>query len=235
MPTVRCRRCLERHGVDPSLCDARHELCHCVRIAVSGAHADIARRAWGSLTGSRTPGALGRVPAGDVFTRSAGVWRRWGFRLGERGGGRSMIPIAATCVGSVYAHAVSLALGGALRISVDLLPSRSPRIKGGSREGVVARGMVAGVPPGWKVGPQMALFGYQLSACCSMWPWTGATLRYAWATFWAKCGRRATQGSSPEECLRLLELCVQPVVSHRPGRWRLAVYATNDVPVPREF
>lgn len=118
-PTVRCCRWLESRGVSPALCAAvaRHQLGLVVRVCCAGATSGMQCRAWGFLTGSRTAGAMGRVPVEEVFAMRSSDLVRWGYKLGAPTDRSAPILVAVAYVHNLYA--VSARVGGAAAILDD--------------------------------------------------------------------------------------------------------------------
>lgn len=83
-PAVRCCLWLEEKGVDRALCaaEAQHQLAASVRVVAATGEATIAKRAWGTLTGSRTSaggplfGSVGASRLARLGCRRHGPLRR---------------------------------------------------------------------------------------------------------------------------------------------------------------
>lgn len=144
---LRCAQWLGDRGAEPALCAAvlRHQLLPRIKDEVGGGEACLPRRGSGTLTGSRTAGALGRIPVLDVFVARHAHWQQYGFRLADGRGRPSAILCDAAYVDNMYV--VGPTPGCAIAILEDFARvAREPwglRIKDGSRAAVSSCGLEA--------------------------------------------------------------------------------------------
>lgn len=149
-----------------------------------GQHA-LSTRASGTLTGSRTAGALGRILVEDVFAHRHAYWHRWGFKLGGPLEVGAPVISAAAYVDNVYA--VSATAGGPIAIleefATDLRRTWGLAIKDSSRECMVRNAQTVEAPLGWKLESEMNVLGFLLAANSSTALCVDRAISQAWNAF----------------------------------------------------
>lgn len=190
---VLCMWWLLDRGCDRALCAAvlRHQLLPRICVEATGGTGLIPRCGTGTLTGSRTAGALGRIPVLDAFIERHAVWQALGFRVAEGLGCPRAVLCTTAHADNVYAARPTP--GCAAAILDDFASVQHTRwglnIKTGSRNMVSARGARGDVPVGWSACLTMSILGHVVSANGSTAACVQNTLQSAWRARLAHCRR----------------------------------------------
>jgi len=187
----------------------------------------IPARAVGSLTGSRTAGALARVPVEETMA----AIRREAVPRGFPTGLESRL-CYATFVDNVFA--VSESMGGAVA-NIELFESTLQqrwmlRIKPSSRTCMAVEGcdQLVADPTRWKQSDRFVALGDTISADGSAWADVFATKRLLWRAFFANCCQASFRKAPTMLKLRCMQRAVSPILNYHNTRWpwspRLAHY-----------
>ena len=177
---------------------------------------DILCRSFGTLTGSRTANAAGRIPVESAACKLASSWEVDGVKT--------------TCCSVVFAswvdnyYTFGRSLHSALRIAESFEEALSRdwglHIKASSRS------VMSPTEPEddwddvkWPRCAEADILGHLVSADCSPWPCWRRTQRSMWASFWKNCVGPAARGLSLNERCKMLNRCVRPVLFFRNTRW----------------
>ena len=188
-----------------------------VRLSAGGASSFlIADRSCGSLTGSRSAVAAGRVPVESVACKLAPQWRTSGVRT------NSMTIMFSSWVDNYYAFGQTLhdALHIAESFEHELFRGWGLSIKPSSRSVLSpVRPAEAWDQEKWPRVEEAEVLGHIICSSTSPWPCWRRTQRNMWASFWRNCvGPQARALSINDRC-RLLDRAVKPVLTFRNTRW----------------
>ena len=185
---------------------------------------EVARRTVGSLTGSRTAGALGRVPVEQVMRSLADRLNSWGFDVG-----RVHNFVGASFVDNLYfaSHSTGGALSAAELFATSLRRDWKLTIKPGSRVVMPVAGSpdweniddIADAWPDWKFSYEFPCLGHVLAADSSAhacFAAAKASVLAAVARNFSRCSKRAL---GVQRKRILLDRVARSVIDFRCSRW----------------
>ena len=176
----------------------------------------ILARSLGTLTGSRTAVAAGRIPVESTACKLASTWEPHAVTtdMGH--------VICGTWVDNYYAFGRCLhsAVYIAESFEAALLRDWGLCIKASSRS------VLSPEEPQdpwdrhkWPLLSQADILGHLVSGDCSPWPCWRRTLRSMWAAYWRNCVGPVTSALSLSARCKLLNRCVRPILHFRNTRW----------------
>ena len=187
----------------------------------------IAGRAVGSLTGSRTAGAFGRVPVESTIKENHPERKKWGFDAGSR------ILTVATYVDNIYSA------GSSMRNAINILEDFATHLKNVWRLEIKPNSRLCCAPCGstetpddpgrWVQRAQFPVLVHVLSdngathAC-----WT-ATRRAMLRAFFGNCASKSCRPLDTSTRFSLLNRAVLPILQHRDTRWPPSAQRQQDV------
>ena len=174
-------------------------------------------RTLGTLTGSRSAVAAGRVPVESTACKLAESWKPLGVCTD------SAAVTFASWVDNYYTFGSSVS--NAIRIAEsfenELLREWRLKIKPTSRSviGLDAQSDNEACRQKWPMHEEVEILGHIVAANCSPWPCFRRTERKMWAAYWGNCvGKQARALPLQQQC-RMLNRCVQPILNFRNSRW----------------
>jgi len=194
----------------------RHQMLPHIVVHASSVCAPIKGRSRGGLTGSRTAGALGRIPVEDVIQFRAAQWSSWGFQAGPN------TLTVASFVDNIYA--VGSTLMGATRILDDferhLWERWACKIKPSSRSCMVAYGGGLAVSRHvWLPSRSMQVLGHTISDDGSTSACVEQTFVLMWRAFFANCSCRDAKLLDFDRKMAILKRTTVPILMYRLTRW----------------
>ena len=223
LPCVSVVQWLVSQGLPASLGAAvvRHQLLVQVLVNFRGALWPVGVRSSGTLTGSRTAGALARVPIQEAFESLYAELRVLAYRIPN-----SISLVGMSYVDNLYCASDSAAKAVAMceRLAQWLWRRWQLEIKEGSKECLLARGSSeasSSPPPGWQYRTRsMHMLGHVV-ACDGGWgPDFQMFFEKAWATFFANSGSAKGKALHVGRRVNLLQRTVLPHV-----RWSSVLWA----------
>ena len=211
---------LEANGLEASVCAAalRHQLMPRIRLSACNAEAVIAARASGTITGSRTAGALGRVPVESTFRERWQHWQPHGFPCG-----RSHNLTACVYVDNLFVASVSFTGASFIMHDIEhqLLRVWGLQFKADSREAMLPRASPHAPLDGglWSIKDSMKCLGHILQSNGSTSACWHQTRSAMWRAFYANCAATSSGKLSVANKMRLLRRCVVPGFDYRNTRW----------------
>ena len=224
---IRCWNYLIAAGLPGATATAilRHQLFvqFSMRFAGRDAAVDLRARTRGTLTGSRTAGALGRIAVEDAFRSRWHAWQPWGLRIND-----TLTLTAASYVDNLMA--VSTSPHRACTILDDaaafLKAKWNLEIKPGSREVLIVAnsaddfdGDAEVDDNGWRRRKHLRVLGMMVSSDATVREDVHQASRAMWRSFWMNSGSAHARRLSVAERLRLLDTCTTPVLDFRAARW----------------
>ena len=174
-------------------------------------------RTVGTLTGSRSAVAAGRIPTESVACDLCDTWKPLGVQIDGAA-------VTFACwVDNYYTFgsSISNAIEIAETFEKKLLAEWDLHIKPSSRS-------VIGPDPSdedyansekWPMQETVDILGHLITANCSPWPCFRRTEKQMWAAYWANCVGKQACGLSVKQRCRMLDRCVQPLLNFRNTRW----------------
>lgn len=201
------------------------QMCAPIRLSVVGVPAcgalQIPRRTWGSLTGTRVAGALGRWPTETTARELLAAQPAAGVRVGADG-----VFALAVYVDNLYALGASAgAAATLLRDWAELLQARwSLRLKSSSRECMApALNSIWHDPPagieGCALVRCMSVLGHVLACDGDVAPCVVSTERALWRAYWRVSGGAHGRMVGQAGRLKQIGTVLRPIQSFRSSRW----------------
>ena len=189
---------------------------HVVLMVGGSVAVDVEARAIGTLTGSRSAVAAGRVPAESVVCSLAAQWAPLGVKTDTD------LVLFAVWVDNYYAFGNSL--HNAIHISesfeAKLLSDWGLTIKPSSRSVMSPVNVLTEWDTiKWPRVEQSDVLGHLISSDASPWPCWRRTEKSMWNAFWANCVGPCARGLSVHHRCRLMNRSVRPVLQFRNTRW----------------
>jgi len=177
-------------------------------------------RTIGALTGSRTAGAIARIPVIDAMTQCASRILRFSFNLHG-----ATIPVM-TWVDNLFwiGRSVRTATGTINHIGQVLETKWGLKLKPSSKIALIPPGTQdkLGDITGWAFATSFPCLGHHIDANGGIRTCFEAATRAAWRAFWANCCTSIRL--SPDAKFKLLSRSVQSVISYRLSRWPPSKY-----------
>ena len=177
---------------------------------------EIASRTIGTLTGSRTAVAAGRIPVESTACALAPDWQSYGVKTADS------ITLFAAWVDNYYTFGKELtsAISIAESFELDLQRKWGLTIKDSSRSVMSPQRPDSDWHESkWPRMERTKVLGHLVSSDASPWPCWRATEKSMWAAFWANCVGSCTRGLDFADRCKLLNRCVRPVLFFRNTRW----------------
>jgi len=195
----------------------------------------IARRTKGGLTGTRTAGALGRIPILDMIAARKEAWRADGFRLGSGIHADSLT--MATYIDNLYA--VSSEVEGAMKIMTDaeryLLKRWQLTLKLSSKmitSAAVGSEHVEGdTVNGYVYHQDFPVLGHLVNNTGSIAYAFENTPRKMWKAFWGNAGSRRARTLGQRRKVLLIARAVRPLFEFVCARWPAQITYLDQIDV----
>ena len=195
----------------------------------------IARRTKGGLTGTRTAGALGRIPILDMIAAREEAWRADGFRLGSGIHADSLT--MATYIDNLYA--VSSEVEGAMKIMTDaeryLLKRWQLTLKLSSKmitSAAVGSEHVEGdTVNGYVYHQDFPVLGHLVNNTGSIAYAFEKTLQKMWKAFWGNAGSRRARTLGQRRKVLLIARAVRPLFEFVCARWPAQITYLDQIDV----
>ena len=224
--TINCLRIslwMLRNGLDIFWvsCFLRLQLLPQIQLtAGASCHFTIFSRCLGTLTGSRSAVAAGRIPVESVVCSLASTWRPLGVMT------NSSVVLFATWVDNYFAFGNSLhnAIHIAESFEDALQQAWGLSIKRSSRSTMCPQVPVDEWDMAkWPRCEQADVLGHLVSSDCSPWPCARRTEKSMWAAYWKNCvGPNLRDLSLRDRCC-LLDRSVRPILFFRNTRWPFTI------------
>jgi hypothetical protein len=178
-------------------------------------------RARGTLTGSRSAVAAGRIPVETVACDLSPNWHLSGVRTSE-----DCSITFASWVDNYYAFGsdVSAAIRIAENFEDELQRRWGLSIKPSSRS------VMSASPDNndhddskWPLCACTDVLGHLISYDSSPWPCWRRTEKRMWGAFWKNCVGQQTRGLSVQQRCKMMNRCVRPVLFFRNTRWPFTI------------
>ena len=220
--SIRClliARWLQSHGEDLFWVSAflRIQMLPIIVLTAGGSCSfQVDNRTMGTLTGSRTAVAAGRVPVESVACQKAHEWQPYAVSTD------TSPVIFCAWVDNYYTF------GNSFHSSISIAQSFEQAL--GERWGLSikpsSRSVLSPMLPAtawdsskWHALSAAEVLGHLVSADTSPWPRWRKTEKAMWCAFWSNCVGPQCKDLSLAERLRMLDRCVRPVLFFRCTRW----------------
>ena len=233
LPTLALCHFMVRIGIPTSLVAVclRIQLLPVISLSFADVTVRLEKRTKGGLTGTRTAGALGRIPILDLIATREHTWRAKGFKLGSDPNTSSIT--MATYIDNLYA--VSDGVEGAISIMSDaeqyLLSNWHLTLKPSSKlvtSAAVGSAYIAGDKVGEYLYEQdFPVLGHVMNNAGSIARSFETTTRKMWKAFWGNAGSKAAKTLGRQRLATLIVRSVQPLFEFQCARWPAQITYLN--------